>query len=140
MSKNVRCILLVAGLCGTLTLVTCKPEMGPTSLPVLKGGPPTAVVPITLDTDSGLCTQNGVEGGNVVMGSPGVSWSGAGGQTIEVHFAAGCMFANGCDYGPGPGPFMTGRSNYPVTTSVRYSSIKVNNSPCNSMSDGLIMR
>jgi len=143
MSQNVRCVLLVTGLYATLTLVACKPEMGPTSLPVLKNGPPTAVVPITLDTDSGMCTQNGVEGGNVVMARYGVSWSGAGGQTIEVHITPGagakCMFENGCNYGPGPGPYATGTSSY-AAGPVVYMSINVNGQPCNIGSDGLVMR
>jgi len=98
-----------------------------------------AVVPISLDVDSaGFCTQNGVEGGNVAMGAPGVSWYNPSGYTVEIHFADGCQLANGCNYAAAA-TWQSGKSAWGAGP-LPYSSIKINGAPCTVGSDGLVMR
>ena len=98
-------------------------------------------VPIALTAGSnGNCLQNSVEGGNVVMGTPGVTWSSPIANTsLEIHFAPGCPFSQ-CDFGPSTSPIPSRTSSAPRGTTVPYSSIKIGGSSCSVGSDGIVMR
>jgi len=131
MSLRQRCLVAIVIVLSLISLPACHGEPG-------KG---KAVTSIQLTAPNAVCQQNGASGTNVTMGQDGVSWTTApSSATIEIHFASGCGFANGCDYGPTNGPISSGGSSLPNGSTIQYSSIKLGGASCNVSGAGLVMR
>lgn len=141
MTLRQRCLVTMALVLCLVAFPACQREAG--YVPPSKGR--LVARPITLQTGSDYCLQNGVEGGSVAMGPDGVQWTTPGNQTIELHFNSPCGFtnpdgSNHCDFGPTTGPINSGSSTLSIGMSITYSSMKLNGQPCNVGHDGLIMR
>ena len=127
-----------------LAFPACKPEheAGGVGGTGGSGGGGVKANPVSIrltKAANGDCQQNGVAGTTLTMQEEGVIWAGPDATTqLEVHFPAGCGFANGCDYGPRTPPIPSGTSTTTPRT-IRYSSIEIGGSGCNLHGDGLIM-
>lgn len=129
----------------TLGSTACnKNEPQPQPQPIKDINSTAVPIMLTVGTD-GYCLQNGVEGGNVVMGKAGVIWSGPASQNVQVTVNPGthtCPFSQ-CSF-PAGTSVPSGASSASPGDTFTYSSISVNGSSCNVGSgpgqDGLIMR
>lgn len=130
--------------CVALALTACQQRVKTLGGPP----PPGTVAQITLAPDSaGTCTQNGLEGGNVVMNEYGVTWVGLTPQTtLSIQLQNNCGFSS-CTFN-GTGSVSTGASTTGDGVAITYQCINIggglNKCPgtpsCSAGTDGLIMR
>ena len=138
MSQRQRYFLGVLCVCVALMFPACQQQPAGYTPPKLN-----AVVPIALGIDSsnGACTQNGVEGGNALIASSGVSWSAPSSTSaLQFQLSSNCGVATGCSFS-GTGSVSSGSSSAPSGTVMTYSNpVTIGTSTCNPGSMGLIMR
>ena len=96
--------------------------------------------PIALEKDpgSGVCTQNGVEGGNALVG-PDVSWRVPNATSLTIQLSHNCGTGN-CQFTSASNT-VNGHLGATAGTIVTYTSITTNSGLfCTVHSDGLIMK
>jgi|SRR5208283_188460 len=136
MSLHQRCFLTICALSIAITFPACNPAT--------KAPPPAtpSALQITLSVGpNNSCLQNGILGGNAVIGTDGVTWVGPTSTTsIAVTFST-CPFST-CSFSSaaGGGSVSSGAASGTSGTSYAYSSITIGGSQCSVGTDGIVMR
>lgn len=140
MSLRHRSLVVTVVLLVVFSFTACNKQEQPPDHPLSLADPQP--VAITVGTD-GYCLQNGVEGGNAVMGTGGLKWSNPNANaTLAIVVNPGahaCPFGS-CSFPASSTPISSGRSSANPGDQFTYTSITVNGTPCQPGMDGFIMR